>query len=716
MKTCLKLISIILMCMNVSLFTSTLEAQNVREQKENPFLISWEQQAYNVPPFNLIAETDYLPAIEAGIEQQTKELQNIIDNREEPTFENTIMALERSGSILDKVAGVLFNIYEANSTPTLRTLFPKALQLYSEHHDNIYMNPFLFRRVKRLQEQTSRLNLNPIQRRLLSETYKNFVRNGAELPEEKQSRLRQINSRLSELENLFSQNMLLETNEYQLLVTEEKDLGNLAEDYKHTAAKKAEANGKSGWLFGLDNPSIMPFLQYASNADLRKEILDAYLNRCNQGGPHDNNEVVKEILNLRLEKAQIMGKPNYAAFVLEDRMAKTPRAVYSLLEKIWPYGLKKAKEESTQMQNYCQKQGEKIEEIQASDWRYYANLVKNELYSMEESQIREYFPLDKVKDGIFYLANRLYGLNFTQTQDVAMPTPNTTAYICSDKDGSVLGLLFLDMNPRPGAKSGGAWNTNYVSQSFKDGKRITPVTSIVCNFSPATEEKPSLLTIDETETFFHEFGHALHGLLSQVKYKGLQEVPRDFVELPSQIMEHWAMAPQMLKQYAKHYKTGESIPDSLINKIDASNKYGQGFATTEFLAAALLDMDYHILEKIPSNINLNKFEAKTLKKRHLLSQIPPRYRTNYFAHTMAGGYTAGYYGYSWAEVLDADAFEAFQESGDIFNPKIALSFRKYILENGGMYDAMAMYKLFRGREPEVKPLLKNRGLLDEKDQ
>lgn len=677
-------------------------------QKGNPFFESWENNSYRIPPFSRIKEAHYLPALQEGIRRQNEAIEAIVKNEAAADFENTVLALQQSGEMIEKVAGVLFNVVAAQSTEGLREIESEAVQLLSAQNDNIYMNPALFERVKQVKKNGA--FADEVQGKLVEDTYRQFVLNGAELKPEQQEALREINTKLSEAENKFSQNLLLATAKYELLVEDSARLEGLPAGDMERAAAKAAQQGKKGYLFGLDNPTIMPFLQYVKDAGLRKEILDAYAARCAAGSEFDNTPVVKDIVRLRMEKAQLLGFPDYASYALQTRMAKTPQAVYALMEQIWPAALQRAKEELAEMKAY-RAQHEKVQgEFLPSDWRYYANKVREEKYALDENTVKGYFSLDSVRKGVFYLAERLYGITFEPYMEAEMPTPNTSAYICKDQDGSVLGILFLDMLARPGQKSGGAWNTSYVEQAYNGQTRLTPVTSIVCNYTPAVDGQPVLLSIDEAETFFHEFGHALHALFSEVKYKGLSETPRDFVELPSQVMEHWALHPQMLKVYARHHQTGETIPDELIERIQAAKLYGQGFATTELLAAALLDMDYHTISRMPEGFDPAVFEAESTRQRGLIAEIYPRYKTNYFAHTMGGGYSAGYYSYTWAEVLDADTFEAYEESGDIFNRKIASSFRNDILKNGGMYDAMKMYVKFRGHEPEVKALLKSRGL------
>ena len=452
----------------------------------------------------------------------------------------------------------------------------------------------------------------------------------------------------------------------------------------------------------------MPFLQYADNRDLREKIFKAYINRGNNGNQADNKNVVRELVQKRLEKAHIMGYKDYASFILEERMAKNSKNVYNLLDAVWKPALQKAKEEMTDIQAEIKKDGKSFEP-EGWDWRYYFEKAKKAKFDLDENQIRPYLPLNQVREGVFYVANKLYGVTFTELKDIPLPHPDALAFECKDKDGTHLGVLYMDYFPRA-SKRGGAWCTSYREQTYADGKRVAPVVTVVCNFTPPVEGQPALLSADEASTLFHEFGHALNALFQDVHYNGVASVPRDFVELPSQINEHWAFEPEVLKVYAKHFQTGEVIPAELIEKMEKSGKYGQGFATTEYVAASYLDMDFHVLDKVDANMDVVKFENSTLGKRGLIRQIPPRYRTTYFNHTMGGGYTAGYYGYMWAEVLDADAYQAFKDSGDIFNQELAGKFRKYILSPGGIDDAMDMYKYFRGKEPGTDALLRNRGL------
>lgn len=674
----------------------------------NPFFTEYATP-FGVPPFDEIKLEHYKPAFLKGMEEQAKEIDAIVNARSMPDFENTIVALDQSGQLLRRVSAVFYGLNSANTSDEMQALSKELSPLLSKHSDDISLNPRLFERVKQVYDNKEKFNLDKEQTKLLEETYQDFVRGGANLDSAKQAKLRQLNSEIAMLQLTFGQNMLKETNAFQLVIDKKEDLAGLPESLIANAAAAAKAAGMEGkWLFTLHNPSVMPFLQYADNRALREKIFKGYINRGNNNNDADNKEVVKTLLQKRLEKAQLMGYEDYASFVLEDRMAKTSVNVYNLLDEVWTPALKQAKAELADIQNEIKKEGNSFE-AEGWDWRYYFEKAKKAKFNLDENQIRPYLPLDQVREGAFYVANKLYGITFTQLKDMPLPHPDALCFECKDKDGTHLGVLYMDFFPRA-SKRGGAWCGSYRSQTYADGKRQGPVVTIVCNFTQPAAGEPALLSADEAATLFHEFGHGLHNLFKDVHYYGVSGVPRDFVELPSQIMEHWVFEPEVLKVYAKHYKTGEVIPAELIEKLDKSGKYGQGFATTEYLAASLLDMDYHVLKEIPAEFDVMAFEQQTLGKRGLLKQIPSRYRTTYFNHTMGGGYTAGYYSYIWAEVLDADAFQAFKETGDIFNQDLAQKFRTYILTPGGIDDAMDMYKNFRGKEPGTDALLKNRGL------
>ena len=681
---------------------------DVADAAPNPFFTEYTTP-FGVPPFDKIEVAHYKPAFEKGMEEQKKEIDAVVNNPEEPTFENTIVALDRSGELLTKVMYAFSGQSSVNTTDEIQALEQELYPVLSAHSDDISLNPALFTRVKVVYDKQASMNLNKEQKKLLEETYKGFVRGGANLDADKQARLRELNEKISVLELTFGQNVLKETNAFKLVVDNKEDLAGLPESLIAAAAETAAAGSMEGkWIFTLHNPSVMPFLQYADNRALREKIFKAYINRGNNGNGNDNKNVVKELVAARLDKAKLLGYEDFAAFVLDENMAKNEKNVYNLLDQIWTPALKKAKEELADINAEIKKEGGDFE-AEGWDWRYYADKARQAKFNMDENEVRPYLELNHVREGAFYVANKLYGITFTEIKDIPKPDPDAFAFECKDKDGSSLGVLYMDFYTRPG-KGGGAWCGGYRDQSYKDGKKVLPVVTTVFNFSKPAAGQPALLSADEAETVFHEFGHALHGLFADVHYTGVAGVPRDFVELPSQVMEHWVFEPEVLKVYAKHYQTGEVIPQELVDKIVKSSKYGQGFATVEYLAASLLDMDYHTLKEQLPGMDIEAFEAEAMNKRGLIRQIPPRYRTTYFGHTMEGGYTAGYYSYIWAEVLDADAFEAYKETGDIFNPEVASKFRKYVLTPGGIDDAMDMYKNFRGKEPGIEPLLKNRGL------
>ena len=675
---------------------------------DNPFFTEWDTP-FGVPPFEQIMPEHYLPAFMQAMTEQKAEIEAIVTNNEPATFENTIAALDQSGNLLNKVSSVFFCQTNANTNDALQAINTEVSPLLSQHSDDINMNPELFARVKSVYDNRETAGLDKEQMKLLTETYDGFVRGGANLDSVSQAKLRELNTEISSLQTTFGENMLKETNAFRLIVDKKEDLAGLPDGLVAVAAETAKACGESGkWVFTLHNPSVMPFLQYADNRELREQIFKGYINRGNNGNDNDNKGVCARLVAARLEKAKLMGYEDYASFVLETRMAKTSAAVYDLLYQVWTPALAKAKAELDDIKAEIKKEGKDFEP-EGWDWRYYADRAKKAKFDFDESSIRPYLKLENVRDGMFLFANKLYGVTFEPINEIPLPHPDAIAYETKDKDGSHLGVLYFDFFPRE-SKRGGAWCSQYRAQTYKDGKKVAPVVTIVCNFTKPSEGSPALLTPDEATTMFHEFGHALHNLFRDVHYYGISRVPRDFVELPSQVNEHWTFEPELLKEYAKHYQTNELIPDELVERFNQCGKYGQGFATTEYVAASLLDMDFHSMNEIPAGFDVMNFEQMTLAKQGLLRQIPARYRTTYFNHTMGGGYTAGYYSYLWSEILDADAFEAYKETGDIFNAEVAEKFRRYVLQPGAIDDAMVMYVNFRGKEPNIDPLLKNRGL------
>ena len=665
---------------------------------------------FGIAPFAEITIEDYREGLLKGMEEQKAEVEAIIANPEAPTFENTIVALDQCGELLRKVRGVFSPLSSSNSSDEMRALEKELSPLFSAHSDDINLNEALFARVKAVYESRETLDLTAEELKVLENQYKRFVNSGAELDAEQKARLRELNSQLSMLQLNFSQNLLHETNNTFVVVESIEELAGLPEGNIAAAAKMAEEQGQPGkWMFNMQRPSCNPVLQYCSNRALREKVYNAYYNRGNVDNEYDNKAISAEIVKLRLEKARLMGYENYAQMALEERMAKTPEAVYNLLDQVWGPAVKKAKEELNDIRAEIRKEGHSFEPA-GWDYMYYLDKAKQAKYAVDEQEIRAYLEIGNVMQGIFHVAGQLYGLTFKEiTADVPAYEPTAKAYEVLDKDGTTLAIFYSDNFPRA-SKRAGAWCTSFRGQSYEGEERIIPIVVNCCNMTAPTGDGPALQSIDNVETLFHEFGHALHSFMRDVRYNGAAGVERDFVELPSQINEHWAFEPEVLKVYAKHYETGEVIPMELVEKITESSKYGQGFATVEYLAASLSDMDLHVLTEIPENLNVMEFEAKQLAARGIPSQILPRYRMTNFSHTMGGGYTAGYYSYMWAEVLDADAFEAFAETGDIFNEEVATAFRNYVLTPGGIDDGMTMYKNFRGREPKIDALLRNRGL------
>ena len=681
-----------------------------KENKPANPLLSEFNTPHNIAPFADITIDNYREGMLLGMEEQKKEIEAITNNGEAPTFENTVVALDQCGQLLRKVRGTFSPLSSSNSTEEMRALQKEMSPLFSAHNDDIYLNEQLFARVKAVYDSRESLTLTAEEAKILENIYKRFVNSGANLNEEQKAKLRELNKELSMLQLTFSQNLLHETNNSFVVAESLEELKGLPQANIDAAAKMAADNGQPGkWMFNMQRPSCNPVLQYCENRELREKVYNAYYNRGNQNNEYDSKEICAKIVTLRLEKAKLMGYDNYAQMVLEDRMAKTPEAVYALLDQVWAPAVAKAKEEIEDIRAEIRKEGKDFEPA-GWDYMYYLDKAKMAKYAVDEQEIKNYMEANNVMEGIFYVATKLYGITFKEiTAEVPSYEPTAKAYEVIDRDGSLLAIFYSDQFTREG-KNAGAWCTSFRPQSYENGKRIVPIVVNSCNMTPATENTPALQSIDNVKTMFHEFGHALHNFMRDVKYSGASGVERDFVELPSQINEHWALEPEVLAVYAKHYQTGEIIPMELVEKIQESDKYGQGFATVEYIAASLSDMDLHVLTEVPADLNVMEYEAQKLAERGIPSQILPRYRMTNFSHTMGGGYSAGYYSYMWAEVLDADAFEAFKETGDIFNQEVADKFRKYVLTPGGIDDGMTMYRNFRGREPQIDALLKNRGL------
>ena len=664
---------------------------------DNPFFAEWNTP-YNIPDFSRIQTEHYMPAFEEGMARQKAEIDAIVNNPDAPTFENTILAYEYSGQLLKEVSSVFFNLSECENSPEMEAIEEKVTPLLSAHGDDIALNAKLFERIKAVYEQRESMNLNPEQMRLLEVTYKGFVRSGANVPAEQQERFRQLNEQIASLTMRFAQNVLKATNAYS------KEL-------------------PDGSKVTLDMPTWEPFMQTCADRKLREEVWHAFTDRC-KNGQYDNTKIIDTLVNLRLERANILGFPTHADYVLDDCLAKTPAAVYDCLNAIWNPALKVAKQERDIYQKMLASDLQVPTSdlrLQPWDWRYYAERYRVEKYALDDAEVRPYFCLDSVREGAFMVANRLYGLTFTERTDLPTYDPEARCFEVKDGDQTI-GILYMDFHPRASKRSG-AWMTEFRGQhrqplnaehltlNTEDYENIIPIIQVVCNFTKPTADRPSLLNFDESETLFHEFGHALHGLLSKCTYPSLAgtNVPRDFVELPSQVMENWCRHPQVMKLYAHHYQTGAPIPDELIRKIESAATYGQGFATTELLAASLLDMDYYSIKE-KQHIDPVAFEEEHMQKIGLIPEIISRYRSPYFQHIFTTGYDAGYYSYTWTAILDADAFEAFAESGDLFNPELAKKFR-HLLESGNTVEPMDLYRQFRGKDPSPKALLKRKGML-----
>jgi len=685
-----------------------LTACNPKQESEmNPFFTEWETP-FQVPPFDEIKPEHYLPAFKKGMEEQLVEMEAILSNEEEPDFENTIAAADRSGRLLDKVAGAFYPVNSANTTPELQAVNREVAPLLTEHQDKITLDPKVFDRVKAVWENRESMNLTKPQMTLLERTYKNFIRSGADLPEDKKEELKEINQRLSSLSVQFGDNLLAETNDFKLYISDESDLAGLPDGVIHAAAEAAANFDTTGWVFTLQKPSWIPFLQYSDKRDLREKIYRAYFMRGNNNNEYDNKEIFKEIINLRVKRAQMLGYKSYAHFVLEQNMAKNPETVFNFLEQVWDAALPVAKQEAAAQQAIIDEEGDNFK-LASWDWWYYTEKIRKGKYDLDDEVVRPYLALPNVQQGMFELGNKLYGITFKELTDIPKYHPEIQCFEVFDNDGSHLGVLYTDWYPRPG-KRVGAWSTSFRSGRYEDGKKIKPVACIVGNFSRPTGDGPALLNFEEVSTMFHEFGHALHGLFTDVPYEGLRGVPRDFVELPSQIMEHWVLEPEVLDTYAKQYQTGEIIPPEIVEKLKAADNFNQGFITVEYIAASLLDMEYHSLTE-PSVEDVLAFEKEAMDKYGLIDEIIPRYRSTYFSHVI-GGYSAGYYSYSWSEQLDSDAFEAFKESGDIFNKEIAAKFREHVLSKGRSDDPAVLYRNFRGKDPSIEALLRNRGFIE----
>lgn len=690
--------------------TSTLSCgSDIVGDSRNPLLEEWTTE-FGVPPFDEIRTEHYAPAFEEAMKMHDAEIQAIVECEDEPTFENVILAMDNAGVKLYELNLIFGMLSSSDLDDKMQEVQNNMMPRIEEHYNNIMLNEALFARVKAVYDKRKSLKLDEVQMRLVEKTYNDFVRSGALLSKEDKARLMQINAELSELSIRFGNNLLKENGSFYIELTQEQ-VTELPEGVRSQAREAAAAMGKKDtYVFTLDKPSMLPFLTYSKNRDLRRELYNGYIMRCNNDNEYDNKQLAEDMARLRVEKANLLGFKSYSHYVTADQMAGNPEAVYKLLEEVFEPAVESAKLELEEMNEIFQRDypGETFEK---SDWWYYAEQVRKKKYQLDEEAVRQYLSLNNVRDGMFYLANRLYGITF---RPIVAPRyhKECTVYEVLDHDQSHVGVLYLDPYPRK-SKSGGAWCGNFTEQRYVDGERKAPVVGIVCNFTPPVGNTPSLLSFDEAETMFHEFGHALHFLFADVRYRGLADVEGDFVELPSQIMENWAFQPEIMKEYAVHHRTGEVIPDALIAKIQNASLFNQGFVTTELAAAALIDMDIHSLETY-TDMDINDFEKYNLAtRRGLIPEIEPRYRYTYFAHIFNGGYSSGYYFYLWAEVLDKDAFEAFRQSRDICDKELAHSFRYDLLAQGGQKPGMEMYRKFRGADPDKTAMLKARGLYQE---
>ena len=686
---------------------------------ENPFFQEWNTP-FEVPPFNHIKDEHYMPAFIKGMDENIEEIDAITNNPEEPTFSNTIEELERTGKLLSKVQRTFSNLASSNTNTKLQELQRELSPLLSAHYDKIALNEKLFKRVEAVWENREKEQLTNEQKKLLEDTRKQFVRSGALLSKEEKLKITEINSKISELTTKFGQNLLAETNGFELILSE-KDLDGLSEgviaaasDAANQKMNQLEADEekekyKNKYLFTPHRTSMYPFLTESSRRDLREKLYMSYVMRGDNNNDTDNKNIVANIAKLRADRAKLMGYQTHAHFVLEERMLKTPEEVYDLLIQLWNPALERAKIEVADMQKVVNSEGLDFK-IAAWDWWQYSEKVRKEKYDLDESLIKPYLSLDNALKGVFNTTNKLWGITFTEIFDVDMYHPDARIWKVEDKDGSHLGIFIGDYYTRSN-KRGGAWMSSFKGQSNLDGRQ-RPVVVNVCNFPAPVGDNPSLLSFENLITLFHEFGHAMHGILTNVTYGSMSGTsgPRDFTEFPAQILEHWASEPEVMKSFAIHYQTGETIPDNLIEKILKASKFNQGFINTEYLAASLLDMDWHTLSSDEKLKDVNDFETKSMTKYGLIDEIAPRYRSTYFAHIFSGGYSSGYYSYVHSAVLDSDGFEAFKESGNVFDSTLAKKLREHVYEKGSTEEAMDLYVKFRGKKPIIEPLLKVRGL------
>jgi len=693
---------------NLLLIATVTIIMSCKPQTSNPLLGKFNTP-FEAPPFDLIETSHYIPALEEAIMIHEQEIDAIVNASATPDFENTILAFDRSGDLIERISKIFFGLNGANTNDTMQEAAKEITAMLAAHRNSIRFNQELFARIQKVYQSRLESGLDKEQLRLVEKIYDDFARNGAALPEDQRNELKKINERMSAVSLQLSQNLLAENNGFKLVIDREEDLAGLPEMVVDAARDEAAGAGLEGkWVFTLAKPSWIPFLQFSERRELRQQIYTAYTMRGNNNNEYDNKELFIELMLLREQMAEMLGYENYSDYFTSDQMAGTPAKVYEFLYKVWEPSLKRAKSERDDMQAIIDRRGEDFE-LAPADWWYYAEIVRNEKYDLREEAIKPYLAIDNVREGIFNLTKKLYGLSYVKRDDVPVYHKEVEAYEVIDHDGSLLGLLYIDPHPRPGKRSG-AWCGTYRGGAWREGERIVPIVTIVMNFSRPSGNAPALLSWDETLTYFHEFGHALHNLFAMGLYdRTSRSVPRDFVELPSQILENWAAHPEVLKTYARHYESGEPMPDELIVKIQNSKYFNQGFENAEYLAAAILDMDWHTAT-LTAQTDVNEFEKQSMDRIGLIPEIIPRYRTTNFGHIFGSGYASGYYVYQWAGVLDADAFQAFEESGNLFNPELAEKFRKYILAGNGTWEGMEAYKLFRGHEPSIDPFLESKGL------
>ena len=698
--------TILLIELSIFSFMTSCNVQNTVKEV-NPLLSEWNTP-HQTPPFPEIKHEHYIPAIEASLKEAKDEVDVIINSSEKPNFKNTIVALELAGEKLDRATSVLFNLNSAETDDTIQSICRDVSPKLSEFSNYVTLNDQLFHKIKEVYTQKDKLNLTAEDLQLLEKKYLGFVRNGANLEGEAKKRYAEITTELSQLSLKFSENVLAETNGFQLLVTEKKDLSGLPENEVDEAAQVAKSKGKEGWIFTLQGPSFTGFMKYADNRELREKMYRAYTSRGYQENDKNNVEVIRKIVNLKLEKAKLLGFNTHAEYVLAEQMAENPKRVNDFIQQLHVASLPFAKKEFAEVKDFAKKLGLDID-LQPWDWSFYSEKLKNKNFGFDEQQVKPYFQLEKVRNGVFDLATRLYGLTFKENKEIPVYQADVKAYDVFDQDGSFLSVLYLDFFPREG-KSGGAWMNDLRPESRINGKIVKPIITVVCNFTKPTETKPSLLTFYEVTTLLHEFGHALHGMLGNTVYPSLSgtNVYRDFVELPSQVMENWATQKEWLDLFAVHYETGEKIPGELVQKLIDADNFQAGYASERQLSFGMNDMAWHSITE-PMTGDVVEFEQKAIASTLLFEPVKGSCLSSAFTHIFGGGYSAGYYGYKWAEVLDADAFAQFKKNG-IFDKTTATSFRKNILEKGGTEHPMKLYVAFRGQEPSIEPLLERSGL------